>query len=455
MSMIEVLCKRMPLSSMVRGLFERCFSSERLNGLFEREAKEQYTRNILFSTLCEVMLQVVLRIHPSAHAAYQAQEAEMDFSKASLYDKLKGIENQVCGALIRETTQDLIEIQDALGMMPMALLPGYAVRILDGNCLAASEKRLRVHRGVSGAALPGKSLVVMDPERRLLVDVFPCEDGHAQERSLLDQVVPTIQTGELWIADRNFCTCGFIDGVVKQGAYLLFRQHGQLPFQEMSAWSAPMMNDDGQSISEQQITIEGKYYRRIRITLTTPTRDGDAFIDLITNVPETVDAMTLAALYRKRWKLETAFQHLEAHLASEIKALAYPRAALFAFCLALIAYNVFSMSLSAIDAVHSETVSNTLSTYYIGHEIASTFLPLFLLTMPDEWASLHNCSAAEFAQWLRQVAINVQVKKYKKHLRGPKKPPQKTPYDSKQPHVSTKKLLQKAASTKTVEMDAP
>jgi hypothetical protein len=455
MSMLEVLCKRMPLSSMVRGLFERCFSADRLNGLFAREAKEQYTRNILFSTLCEVMLQVVLRVHPSAHAAYQAQEAEMDFSKASLYDKLKGIENQVCVALLRETAQDLTEVQDALGITPAGLLPGYRVRILDGNCLAASEKRLRVHRGVSGAALPGKSLVVMDPERRLLIDVFPCEDGHAQERSLLDQVIPSIKAGELWIADRNFCTCGFIAGVVQQDAYLLFRQHGQLPFQAMSAWSAPVMNGEGQTISEQRITIEGKQYRRIRIALTAPTRDGDACIDLVTNVPPAVDAVTLAGLYRKRWRLETAFQHLEAHLASEIQTLAYPRAALFAFCLALVAYNVFSMSLSAIDAVHSETVSDTMSTYYIGQEIASTFLALFLLTAQHEWAFLHSCSSNEFAQWLRQVASNVRVKKYKKHSRGPKKPPQKIPYDSKQPHVSTKKLLQNAALAKTGAVDTP
>lgn len=455
MSMIEVICKKMPLSSMVRGLFERCFSAERLNNLFVREAEEQYTRNILFSTLCDVLLQVVLRVHPSAHAAYQAKQSQMDFSKAALYDKLKGVENKVCAALVRETAQDLIDIQDALGVVPTPLLPGYSVRILDGNCLAASEKRLRVHRSVSGAALPGKSLVVMDPERRLLTDVFPCEDGHAQERSLLDQVILRIEAGELWIADRNFCTCGFISGIAQRGAYVLFRQHGQLPFQELSAWSTPITSDEGQKISEQQIAIEGRPYRRIRVKLTTLTRDGDPHIDVITNVPDTVDAVTLAALYRKRWKLETAFQHLEAHLESEVETLAYPRAALFAFSLALVAYNVFSMSLSTMDAVRSENVSDTMSTYYIGHEIASTFLALFLLTTPDDWSFLSRCSTIEFAQWLRQIALDINVKKYKKHSRGTKKPPQKIPYDPKQPHVSTKKLLQKTNLVGTIQAGTP
>ena len=428
---------------MVRGLLERCFSCERLDDLFARHAQEQYTRNILFSTTCDLLLQVVLRVHPSAHAAYQAKQKEMNISAVALYGKLKGVEGRVSAALVRETAQDLSQVQDALGAAPTPLLPGYSVRILDGNCLAASEKRLHVHRGVSGAPLPGKSLVVMDPQRRLLVDVFPCEDGHAQERSLFDQVIPTVNAGELWIADRNFCTCALLSNIQSKGAHVLFRQHGGLPFRETSAWGPATTTPDGQQIREQCIEIEGRRYRRIRVHLVHPTRDGDRHIDLITDVAQTVDAVTLAALYRKRWKLETAFQHLEAHLESEIETLAYPRAALFGFCLALVAYNVFSVALSALDCVHEEPVSDTISTYYVGHEIAATFLATLLLTTTEDWHFLAPYSSAEFAQWLLDVALQVNIEKYKKHSRGPKKPRQKIPYNPKQPHVSTYQLIQK------------
>jgi hypothetical protein len=441
--MIELLCKKMPLSCMVRGLLERCFSAARLDDLFKRCAQEQYTRNILFSTVCDLLLQAVLRVHPSAHAAYQAKAGELNMSTTALYDKLKGVEGNVSAALVRETAQEMAQMQDALGVEPLQCLPGYSVRILDGNCLAASEKRLRVHRGVSGAALPGKSLVVMDPQRRLLTDVFPCEDGHAQERSLLDQVIPTIQAGELWIADRNFCTRGFLQSIHSRGAYVLFRLHGGLPFRELTPWSAPITTEEGQQVREQQIEVEGRRYRRIRVDLIQSTRDGDNHIDLITDVLQTVDAATLAALYRKRWKLETAFQHLEAHLESEIDTLAYPRAALFGFCLALVAYNVFSMALCALDSVHEKPVSDAISTYSMGHEIASTFLALFLLSSAQEWNFLSQCSVVEFAQWLRNVALGVNLKKYKKHSRGPKKPRQKIPYDPKHPHVSTQQLILK------------
>ena len=167
------------MSCLLRGLLERCFSAERLDGLFESTAQEQYTRNLLFSTACDLLLLTVLKVHPSVHAAYQSRGEGQGFSAAALYDKLKGVETGVSAALVRETAKDLGEIQDALGVRREAWLPGYEIRIVDGNCLEASDKRLRVHRGEGVAPLPGKSLVVLDPQRRLLADVFPCEDGVA------------------------------------------------------------------------------------------------------------------------------------------------------------------------------------------------------------------------------------------------------------------------------------
>lgn len=40
----------------MRGLLERCFLAERLDGLFGRNAQEQYTRYLLFSTACDMPL---------------------------------------------------------------------------------------------------------------------------------------------------------------------------------------------------------------------------------------------------------------------------------------------------------------------------------------------------------------------------------------------------------------
>ena len=71
--------------------------------------------------------------------------------------------------------------------------------------------------------------MILDPALMLAIHMLPCEDGHAQERSLLLQVLPLVTAGDLWIADRNFCTVGFLYGIVQAGGFFILRQHGNSP----------------------------------------------------------------------------------------------------------------------------------------------------------------------------------------------------------------------------------
>jgi IS4 transposase len=71
-------------------------------------------------------------------------------------------------------------------------------------------------------------------------------------------------------------------------------------------------------------------------------------IHLLTNLPEKdADAVKVASLYADRWTIEHAFEHLTEDLRCEIDTLAYPRAALFGFCVAVMAYNAVSAVRSA------------------------------------------------------------------------------------------------------------
>ncbi len=76
--------------------------------------------------------------------------------------------------------------------------------------------------------------VVLDPELRMAIDVFPCEDGHAHERSLFESVLHTIKAGELWIADRPMCTQGFLFGISTASSDFLSREHKTLPQRAIS-----------------------------------------------------------------------------------------------------------------------------------------------------------------------------------------------------------------------------
>ena len=78
---------------------------------------------------------------------------------------------------------------------------------------------------IRAGALPGQALVVLDPSLMLVTDVVLCEDGHAQERSLLGQILEIVRAKDVWIDDRNFCTTGFLFGIARCEAFFVVRQH--------------------------------------------------------------------------------------------------------------------------------------------------------------------------------------------------------------------------------------
>lgn len=393
------------------------------------------------------MSQVVFRLQPSVHAAYRAQEAQVGTSVVSVYNKLQEIEPHTSAALVRYSAHQLAPLIAQLGGDREPWLRGYQVKIIDGNCLEASEHRLEVLREVDAGALPGKSLVVYEPEQGLVSDVFPCEDGHAQERSLFGGVLKTVQAGDLWIADRNFCTRDFLCDIDKRGASFIIRQHRGLPF-EIRTPLRPLGRMETGKIAEQRVrVVDGQgvahTFRRLRIKLDHATRDGATLLYILTNVPaRKVSAKRVAGLYRKRWTLETAFQHLEAYFHSEINTLGYPKAALFGFCLALVAYNLLAVVLAALRGVHGqEKVDAEVSLYYIANEISTTYNGMMIAIPEAEWDVFARMSAPDMVATLRDLAQRVDLRAYRKSPRGPKRVRPKHDGSSKQGHVSTAKLL--------------
>jgi len=197
---------------------------------FEQFAQEQYTRELLFSTVVSVMLEVVCGPRKSVNAAYQAMAEAIPVSIQAVYDQLRGVEPGVAAELVRYAARGGQDVITALAGASPPLLPGYSVRMLDGNHLAATEHRLKELRSYGGGALPGLALVVYDPDQDRVMDVVPCENGHTQERALLKEWLATVAPGQVWIMDRNFCVLAWLHQIAARSAYFVVREHEQTPF---------------------------------------------------------------------------------------------------------------------------------------------------------------------------------------------------------------------------------
>jgi len=281
-----------------------------------------------------------------------------------------------------------------------------------------------------------------------VIDVFPCEDGHAQARSLLDQVLPTVRLQDLWIADRNFCTLGFLFGISRGRGRFIIRHHASLPLQMIGRRKLIEQSDTGK-VYEQKATIinpetgRSQTIRCVTVKRDVATGDDDEEIRILTNLSMTVaDALQVAGLSRKRWSVESRFQELTENLTCEIKTLGYPRAAIFAFCLAAMSWNGMSVIHAALRSVPGEaTVEENQSGYSLALEISQVSHGLMIGIPAAAWEIFRNITTVQLASLLKQLARKVSLKKLQKNKRGPKRPPPKRKYSGNGQHVATAKLL--------------
>ena len=221
-----------------------------------------------------------------------------------------------------------------------------------------------------------------------------------------------------------------------------------MPLQMIGRRKLIGQSDTGK-VYEQKATIIdpetgcSKTIRCVTIKLDVATRDGEQEIRILTNLSLTAaGALKVADLYRKRWSVETLFQEMTENLTCEIKTLGYPRAAVFAFCLAAMAWNGMSVIHAALRSVHGEeTVEENLSGYYLALEISQVYHGMMIAIPAAEWEVFRDLTTVQLASLLKQLARQVSLKKLQKNKRGPKRPQPKRKYSGNGQHVATAKLL--------------
>jgi hypothetical protein len=427
-----------PMPVLFRLLMERALDPKELDRMFESTATSQYTRELLFSSIVDLIAAVVCRIKPSVRRAY-LDSSGIAATLTAVYEKLKGTESAVCRSLVRTTGKRLAEVVRQLEPDRPASLPGYRVKIFDCNHLAGTQHRIPVTRDVDEAVLPGQTLVVYDLDLGLVIDAVPCEDAHAQERTLLNEMLADCVSDDLWVGDRNFSVAWWFLEVSRRKAYFLVRQHatavhiepvdgfvvigrsatGEVQEQkvlvvEMDGHGRPRLDERG---NRRQMEV-----RRLRVVLDEPTQDGDTEVMLLTNIPAgDADALMLSGLYLKRWTIENGFQTMTEVLRCEINTLAYPKAALLGFCVALVGLNILATVRSALRSQHgAETVDKTVSSYHVMCEVRETQRGMIIALPPEAWEQFRSLSLSEFVELLREVASQANLGKYPLSHRKPK-----------------------------------
>jgi len=449
-ALFQRFVEQSPITVMFRGVLENVFRPQAIDEIFAAAAQRQRPGELLFSSVVDLLALVVLRERRSMNQAYTCAREQFQVSIASVYNKLNGTETAVCRELVRHPAQALAEVVDVLRGLTKRkpLLRGYRARILDGNHLTSTEHRLEVLRRTRSGPLPGQVLAVLDPDRMLIVDLFPWEDGHSQERIILPDVLLTAQHRDLWIADRNFCTTGFLFGVAGRRASFVIRQHASTLVWDKETKQKKLGRCESGVVYEQSLLLQqGEttlWVRRITIKLDKPTESGETEINLLTNLSRrAASAFKVAELYLTRWTIENAFQEIEQALRSEINTLGYPGAALLGFSIAVMTYNVLSVAKWAVEAEQGDTIQREqLSGYYLAAVVSQDYCGMMIALPAEEWiARFAELTPRQLAKCLRAYARQVKPHQFLKTTRGPKKPRPPRTRGNRYHHISTARLL--------------
>lgn len=448
---VERLERTAPAGVMARLALEQALPAQWIDEVFEEHRQRQYPRELLFSTVVELMMPVSLGLRPSLHAAVRGLSEPLPVSLAALYDKVNRTEPQVLRALVQGSAARLAPVSACL--QSTSSLPGWQMRVFDGNHLPASEKRLQALRGHRGAALPGHTIVVYDPDSGLVCDAASCEDAYQSERDGAAVLIEKAQAQQVWIGDRHFCTEALLHGVHERSASFIVREHSRHPrLSGVGQWTEYRDSDTGR-VREQSLrpccladamTPAATGWRRIEVALTTPTETGDATIVLWSNLPADIDACTIAALYRKRWRIEGMFHRLESALNSEIKSLGHPRAALLGFAVAVLAHNVLALLKRAIEQAHrSEQPELDVSTYHLTLHVVDGYKAVTLALPPEHLPRITHDDPRWLCDKLLQLARHLRPKSLASSKRAPKTRQAKGYVDGSlaRAHVSTARVL--------------
>lgn len=436
--------QRCPVALMTRATHEYLFTDSFLDDLFDDSALVNYAHQFLFSDLVGVLTGVVFSTYPSVRRAFlNAPATAARGTLKCFYEKLQRVEPATMRALVRATAKSVEALRGKQPLPNAEPIPGCRLMVIDGNHFEATQNRLD---GQPGAPLPGQALAVLGHASGLVLDVLPWEDAHANEKEVLTASgLDLLRPGDVVVADRQFCAATVMDRINAQKARFVIRHNASVGLHVVNERRSCGQTATGRVYESRVRYAQTKRVLRcVEVELDVPTRNGEKVIQLLTDVPlKVASAGRVADAYLCRRGIEAVFWDLTVSLTCEVRTLAYPRAALFAFCVSVSVYNGLQAVKGAVAAAHGPNVAEQLSGHTMAEEVGRMWDGLDLALGAEAWDELRELSASQFGRWLREAAKGMDLDYYRKTTRGPKKTKVETAND--QPinkHTSTFRFLQ-------------
>jgi hypothetical protein len=430
--------EKAPAALVVHGLVRSCLSAEFLDTTTAPHLpRSPKPRQLAFSHLVQILLPVVFQTHRSVRHSYrQATHLHAIATLKCVYDRLTDTPPAAVASLVQTVAH---RIRPLLDPHP----PGTTRFLtLDGNHLAATQNRLAPLAGLP-PALPGQALILRDQTTGVFLRVLPHEDGHANERALHAQMTDWFHEGDVVIADSCFCTEAFLTAVRRQKAGFVIRHHGGVGLTPLGE-----RQDCGRVATGRVYQTRVRYaqtdlhFRLVEVELDQPTQEGHHTIGVLTDVTEEVlSAPAVAQRYHERRTIEGAFQELAEGLRGEVDTLAYPRAALLAFGLAVAVYNLLQVIRQACER-HMADPTSEVSPVLLAQEVDSYAAGLEIALEGNPQVPTPTWDVSRLRAWVDGLAARIVGPRYAKSPRGHRKQPRQKPKSPKASHVATARVLE-------------
>jgi hypothetical protein len=128
---------------------------------------------------------VITRASKSVNVSHQV--ADHEYSRQTLYDKLKGVETPVSSALLRVSTEKLIQTRKSTKMIHPDVITGFHTSIIDSKTYNATEHRLEETRTDARSLLPGRAIAMLDMRHQMFFDVVCDLNAHRCERKIAEK----------------------------------------------------------------------------------------------------------------------------------------------------------------------------------------------------------------------------------------------------------------------------